>query len=222
MSKQTILFFLGIILCLSACNRPFFKPEIRVLVVESLDENYPRNDKNHIFLKDEFIRYGYDPQFKYIYANGETLGYKYWQNNMGNGIDNLSGWHPDIILVNGSFALEQLNLTRHQLLYDVPIVYSGVSYIDSASLHEYPHETGFVSVPDYYKNLKFAVFLSDCKIIFSILGQNNHNISYYREHKDSIILADINLQLKDKPILNNSQWKYSWSQMGEYSRDSIV
>ena len=78
-------------------------------------------------------------------------------------VDDLSAWGAELIAVLDDQAAYALMACRHPLAHEIPVVFSGVNYLNISLLLQYPNITGYADTPDYLRTIR---------MIESIMGKS--------------------------------------------------
>lgn len=172
----------------SGCSRDSLVQESRVLVIHSYEASYVAYPEFNRMIAEEFNKRGIKADIRTYYLNCENYGEEAEIERISHLLGSLSGWHPDVILVNEDQATYSLLKTGHDLVKTVPIVFAGVSYPNWELLLHYPNVTGFHDKIDFPTNLKvIAQLMGKRQSIFTLLD------STFLDRK---IREDIRQQLK--------------------------
>ncbi len=161
--KQYNIFFylllsgLLLLFVIFAWNTYMDSRKYNILVIHSFDESYVWMDDFEDGMKDGFrsSKVAVDVQqyfWKPAYAADETRQ-----------LAALSGWldqfisdPPDLIIACDDRAISLLLQTKHPFSHQLPVVFTGVDYLDRDSLRHYPNVTGWTDNPDYVRCYELA------------------------------------------------------------------
>ncbi len=145
------------------------KPEKRILVIHSYEENFFQYSEYNELITKNFKQKGIKTDIKTFYLDCEKYREQEEIDRINLFLNSISNWHPDIILVNEDQATYSLLKTEHKLAKSTPIVFAGVNYPNWDLIQKYPNVTGLHDKIDIIKNLEVMEELDDKKKSFTIL-----------------------------------------------------
>lgn len=164
----------------------------RVLVIHSYEESYVAYPEFDKLIKDEFLRHDIDAELRFFYLDCESFQSQEEIKRIKHYLDSMTGWKPELILVNEDQATYSLLHSAHPLVKELPIVFAGVNYPNWELIKQYPNVTGFEDKIDFKTNVNVAKDLLGKDVrIFTILDST---------YLDRQIRTDIYEQLKNEKV----------------------
>lgn len=192
---KPLLYFAVVALAFTAvfcgCKR-VDRPVHRVMVIHSYEESYSAYPDFNRMIEDEFRKKGITADLRVFYLDCESYLEKDELKRINAFLDSVSGWKPEVILVNDDQATYSLLKCGHDLSERIPIVFTGVNYPNWKLIERHPNVTGFHDKIDFKANIRVAQELfGKTEALFTVLDST---------YLDRQILEDGREQLKDEKI----------------------
>ena len=124
-----------------------------VVVIHSYSNSGDDGELFRFEMLRDFRKNGVNADVRHFYLNTPYYSLDLWgDKTFGPCRDSILSWHPDVILVNDDPAFQWVIGYEGSLFHQYPVVFSGVSYVDTTRLKDYPMMTGFVDSIDLAEN----------------------------------------------------------------------
>lgn len=160
--KAVAGYILILSLCL-VCAYPAHAETRRIALIHSFEPGYPPAAKALELLQREFSLLGLDCDVREYYLDCDRYMEEAENLRMAGFVDDLSAWGAELIAVLDDQAAYALMACRHPLAHEIPVVFSGVNYLNISLLLQYPNITGYADTPDYLRTIR---------MIESIMGKS--------------------------------------------------
>lgn len=158
-----------------------------ILLIQSYEANYPAYEKIKKILSEQLEDSHIQAEVRIFHLNCEQYTEKARKLRIHSKLDMLSGWKPDVIIVEEDQAMNALLSCRHPLVDSIPVVFTGINYPDIPLIKKHPNFTGFQDKPDYRTNIKLIERLIGKCIVVRISDDTL---------LDKLILEDMDNQVK--------------------------
>ncbi|WP_373592085.1 sensor histidine kinase [Bacteroides uniformis] len=155
--KQTTVvtvYILTLSLCLVWCACPAHAETRHIALIHSFEPGYPPATKALELLQKEFRRLGLDCDVREYYLDCDRYMEEVENFRMAGFVDDLSAWGAELIAVLDDQAAYALMACGHPLAHEIPVVFSGVNYLNISLLLQYPNITGYADTPDYLRTIR--------------------------------------------------------------------
>ncbi|RHJ90536.1 ATP-binding protein [Parabacteroides bouchesdurhonensis] len=150
-----ISFFIGIALFFIFARKE--TPKYRVLLIHSFfEQNFSWKDEMNKGVYDCFKDNNMSVDVRTFYLDAEFLSAQQELDTLSLLLQEYDNKPLDLILVCDDQATFSLLATKHPLTYKVPIVFSGVDYVNNGVLEGHSNVTGFTTKPDFVKCYNLA------------------------------------------------------------------
>lgn len=162
-SKLMKSFFLFFFLLLIIAGVKYYgllqEKTYKVLVIHSYRGNFFWKEELNKGITDCFKRHWIKTRIAYEYMDSEVLIAEAEEEFVRSLLDAQAADAPDLILVCGDQATYSLLVINHPLIHQVPVVFSGVNYLNPRLLEKYTQVTGFTTEPDFVKCIELIKYI---------------------------------------------------------------
>ncbi|WP_455628196.1 ATP-binding protein [Parabacteroides chinchillae] len=148
-----LVFLIGVFICIMlviSYNEHETK-KYHILLIHSFDQNCKWKDEMNNGVKDCFEDNGVHADIQTFYLNAEYLPAQAELDTLNFLMDQYLDKPLDLILVCDDQATFSLLATNHPLSHKIPIVFSGVDYVNNKVLAGHTNITGFTTKPNFVK-----------------------------------------------------------------------
>ncbi len=162
--------------------------EVNLLVIHSFEESFSGYPKLNKLLASELEKNKKTINIQTFYLDCDAFDHNGETERIYHYLDTLR-IKPDIIASFDDQATYSLLASRHPLLKNIPIVFSGVNFPNWELLKEYPNVTGIWDKPDYEKNIE---------MIEKFLGVKYIRFFYDKTYNGKQVIKRLAEQYKEK------------------------
>ena len=143
------IFIITVVLGTSGCHKNKSQTVYNILVIHSFDSPYTWGKDIKEGINDAFSRHNLSVKIRHFYLNCEMLDAQKELDILSRLLDEYTYNPPHIILVEDDQATFSLITSNHPITHTVPIIFSGVSYLNYDILAGYNNITGFECKRDF-------------------------------------------------------------------------
>lgn len=143
------IFIITVVLGTSGCHKNKSQTVYNILVIHSFDSLYTWGKDIKEGINDAFSRHNLSVKIRHFYLNCEMLDAQKELDILSRLLDEYTYNPPHIILVEDDQATFSLITSNHPITHTVPIIFSGVSYLNYDILAGYNNITGFECKRDF-------------------------------------------------------------------------
>lgn len=162
--------------------------EVNLLSIHSFEESFSGYPKLNKLLASELEKNKKTINIQTFYLDCDAFDHNGETERIYHYLDTLR-IKPDIIASFDDQATYSLLASRHPLLKNIPIVFSGVNFPNWELLKEYPNVTGIWDKPDYEKNIE---------MIEKFLGVKYIRFFYDKTYNGKQVIKRLAEQYKEK------------------------
>lgn len=140
----------------------------KVLVIHSYQGNFFWKEELNKGITNCFERHWIKPHITYEYIDSEVLVAEEEEVFVASLLNTQASDAPDLILVCGDQATYSLLTIDHPLAHQVPVIFSGVNYLNPNLLKRYTNVTGFTTEPDFVKCIELIKYIAPQTTQFSL------------------------------------------------------
>lgn len=154
------LIALLLLLLFYACSG---KTPCKVVMLYSFDEH----DKGYGHTRQKIVKAleekGFQVDFREVYLRYGHATQRMVAKTLEDSLNSLKKWNPDLILVKGDQALDEMLRSYNELTLSKPVLFHGVHFLDEVQMASRSNFSGYWDAPDFWQNLK---------MIPQLLGEN--------------------------------------------------
>lgn len=141
---------------ISGCHKNKSQTVYNILVVHSFDSLYAWGEDIRKGIDDGFAAHNLNVNIRHFYLNCETLNSQKELDTLYRLLDEYMYAPPHLILIEDDQATFSLITCNHPITHTVPIIFSGVSYLNYDILAGYNNITGFECKRDFISCYELA------------------------------------------------------------------
>lgn len=183
-----LLLLVGMTLLVGCHSGPRSEDRIRRIVVfHSWSDRGEEGESFRKMMKEAFVEHGLRVRVHHIYMNmihhtADDIDENYWPAYA----DSLKRWKPELIMVNDDPAFEWMTSGKHDVFRRLPVVFAGVSNLNTDILLDYMNITGLQDKIDVVTN---------CELIRDLMGEKAVVVALDNFEQDKAMRVDIEYQL---------------------------
>ena len=165
--------------------------KFRVLVIHSYDSDYVVYPDYNRMILENFKKEGIKADLRIFYLDCEQYLEGPEKQRVYDYLDSIGSWRPDLILVNEDQATYSTLACGHPLVFNTPVVFSGVNFPNWNLLKKFDNVTGYWDRPDY---------LETVNMIEELLGKTRIRFFYDNTFLGRQVTLELARQLERKDM----------------------
>ena len=137
------IFIITAVLGINGCHKNKSQTDYNILVIHSFDSLYTWGKEIKEGINDAFSHHNLSVKIRHFYLNCEMLNARQEIDTLSRLLDEYTYDPPHMILIEDDQATFSLITSNHPITHIVPIIFSGVSYLNCDILTGYNNITGF-------------------------------------------------------------------------------
>lgn len=150
------IFIITAVLGINGCHKNKSQTDYNILVIHSFDSLYTWGKEIKEGINDAFSHHNLSVKIRHFYLNCEMLNARQEIDTLSRLLDEYTYDPPHMILIEDDQATFSLITSNHPITHIVPIIFSGVSYLNCDILTGYNNITGFECKRDFIACYKLA------------------------------------------------------------------